>query len=234
MPFDGFPAGKLKATPIPDLFFSELLPQIDDLAELKVTLYVLHRVQRASGLRLVRRSEMLADAALVQGLAGQGQAVASLLDAALERAARRGSLLRLDVAGADGSDQWFVPNSERGRKLALDIESGTLRLPDARRVERFTAAEERPSIYTLYEQNIGLLQPLIAEQLREAERAYPPEWLDEAFQRAVENNVRKWSYVRAILERWALEGKDDEADRRHSRSDAIEEIERRYGGYLRR
>ncbi len=233
MPFDGFPAGNLKVTPIPDLFFSELLPQIDDLAELKVTLYVLQRVQRATGLRLVRRSEMLADATLVRGLAGQGLSAAEALDAALGRGVRRGSLLRLDVAGSEGADQWFVPNSERGRKLALDIESGTLQLPEARRVERFAAAEERPSIFTLYEQNIGLLQPLIAEQLREAQETYPPEWISEAFQRAVENNVRKWSYVRAILERWALEGKDDEADRRHSGSDAIEEIERRYGGYFR-
>ncbi len=233
MPFDGFPAGNLKVTPIPDLFFSELLPQIDDLAELKVTLYVLHRVQRAPGLRLVRRAEMLADAALVRGLAGQGLSAAEALDAALGRGVRRGSLLRLDVAGSEGADQWFVPNSERGRKLALDIESGTLQLPEARRVERFAAAEERPSIFALYEQNIGLLQPLIAEQLREAQETYPPEWISEAFQRAVENNVRKWSYVRAILERWTLEGKDDEADRRHSGSDAIEEIERRYGGYFR-
>ena len=142
MPFDGFPAGNLKVTPIPDLFFSELLPQIDDLAELKVTLYVLHRVQRAPGLRLVRRAEMLADAALVRGLAGQGLSAAEALDAALGRGVRRGSLLRLDVAGSEGADQWFVPNSERGRKLALDIESGTLQLPEARRVERFAAAEE--------------------------------------------------------------------------------------------
>ncbi len=233
MPFDGFPAGKLKVTPIPDLFFSELLPQIDDLDELKVTLYVLHRVQRAHGLRLVRRSDMLADATLARALAGKGRGLAETLDQALSKGVTRGSLLRLDVAGDAGADQWYVPNSESGRKLAQEIELGLVQLPDARRVERFQAAEERPSIYTLYEQNIGLLQPLIAEQLRDAEESYPPAWIAEAFQRAVENNVRKWSYVRAILERWAVEGKSDEADRRHSETDEFAEIRRRYGGYLR-
>ena len=37
--FSGFPAGKLDVTPLPNLFFSELVPAIDDLAELKVRGY---------------------------------------------------------------------------------------------------------------------------------------------------------------------------------------------------
>ncbi|MFN8472895.1 MAG: DnaD domain protein [Anaerolineae bacterium] len=233
MPFDGFPAGKLRVTPIPDLFFSELLPQIDHLGELKVTLYVLHKVQRTSGLRLVRRSDMLADGALAQGLAGWGQAVVEALDDALERGVRRGTLLRLDIAGEHGTDQWFLPNSESGRKLAADIESGVVALPEARRIERVAPAD-RPSIYTLYEQNIGILQPIIAEELREAEEQYPNEWIVEAFKRAVENNVRKWSYVRAILERWAVEGKSDEANRRDPEADRSRYIRGKYADYIQR
>lgn len=231
MAFDGFPAGKLRFTPIPDLFFSELLPQIDDLGELKVTLYVLHRVQRAAGPRLAARSAMLADGTLMRALAGQAERVADALDAALARSVARGTLLRLDVAGESGADQWYLPNTESGRKLAADIEAGLAQLPDARRVERVAPAD-RPSIYTLYEQNIGLLQPLIADELREAEGAYPPEWIAEAFKRAVENNVRKWSYVRAILERWAVEGKNDEAHRRDSETDRYRDLRGRYGDYI--
>ena len=37
--FAGFPSGKVRLTPIPGPFFSELLPEIDHLGELKVTLY---------------------------------------------------------------------------------------------------------------------------------------------------------------------------------------------------
>jgi hypothetical protein len=37
--FTGFPSGKAHLTPIPSQFFSELMPAIDDLAEMKVTLY---------------------------------------------------------------------------------------------------------------------------------------------------------------------------------------------------
>ncbi|MCW5852473.1 MAG: DnaD domain protein [Anaerolineae bacterium] len=233
MPFNGFPAGKLRVTPIPDLFFSELLPQIDDLAELKVTLHMLHRLQRTPGMRLIRRSDLLQDATLARSLGGQGKPLAEALDDGLARCVIRGTLLRLDIAGAEGVDQCYLPNSESGRKLAQDIESGLVQLPDARRIERFVPAAERPSIYTLYEQNIGLLQPLIAEQLRDAEETYPNEWIAEAFKRAVENNVRKWTYVRAILERWRLEGKSDEVNRRASESDEFAAIRRDYGGYIR-
>jgi DnaD/phage-associated family protein len=64
-------------------------------------------------------------------------------------------------------------------------------------------------IFTLYEETIGLLTPHIAEQLQEAEKEYPSPWIREAFQRASEQNVRKWRYVEAILQRWKTEGKDD-------------------------
>ncbi|MDO8686969.1 MAG: hypothetical protein Q7K41_00085, partial [Dehalococcoidales bacterium] len=37
--FDGFPA-RMQFTPIPNLFFSGLLPQISNIAELKTTLYI--------------------------------------------------------------------------------------------------------------------------------------------------------------------------------------------------
>ena len=71
-------------------------------------------------------------------------------------------------------------------------------------------AQERPNIYDLYEQNIGLLQPLLAEQLLEAERDYPREWIEDAFRIAVENNARNWRYIDAILRRWAAEGRDSD------------------------
>ncbi len=60
--FSGFPAGKTRTTPVPNLFFSELLPQIDDLDELKLTLYCFWRLALKEGqFRHVRRSEQQQD-----------------------------------------------------------------------------------------------------------------------------------------------------------------------------
>jgi DnaD/phage-associated family protein len=65
---------------------------------------------------------------------------------------------------------------------------------------------QRPSIFSLYEQNVGLLTPLLAEQLADAERQYPPEWIEAAFTEAVNHNKRSWSYIRRILEIWEQGG----------------------------
>ena len=72
---------------------------------------------------------------------------------------------------------------------------------------------ERPTIFALYEQNIGLLTPLLAEKLQDAEGRYPLEWIEAAFEEAVTNNKRNWRYIERILERWAVEGMNSGKDR---------------------
>ena len=47
--FIGFPDQKMKAVIVPDLFFVDLLPQLDDLAELKLTLHCLGCSTRERG-----------------------------------------------------------------------------------------------------------------------------------------------------------------------------------------
>ena len=57
--FSGFPAGKQPVVRIPNTFFTELLPAIDDLAELKVTLYCLWILNHKQGeLRYTRLAEI--------------------------------------------------------------------------------------------------------------------------------------------------------------------------------
>ena len=75
---------------------------------------------------------------------------------------------------------------------------------------------ERPNVYTLYEQNIGLLTPILAERLQDAESRYPMQWIEDAFSEAVTNNKRSWRYIERILERWEAEGKDSGKDRRYA------------------
>jgi hypothetical protein len=63
-PFAGFPGGKTRTVPIPEAFFTELLPRIDHPGELRVTLVCFYHMARRSGpLRYARRSELEADPA---------------------------------------------------------------------------------------------------------------------------------------------------------------------------
>ena len=223
--FSGFPAGKTRTTPVPNLFFSELLPQIDDLDELKLTLYCFWSMALKEGsLRHVRRSELQQDEALLASFEQPGEAT---LRKALERACARGTLLHITVEGAGGHEDYFFLNTPKGRAAVDGIARGDWR-PTNDTQAPISVTVERPNIFTLYEQNIGVLTPLMADELRDAERNFPAEWVKEAIRMAVENNARSWRYVLAILERWEREGKDDHGK---GRADT-EKTRRRYLDYL--
>ena len=74
--------------------------------------------------------------------------------------------------------------------------------------------EPTADIFTLYEQNIGAITPLIADDLKDAEQRYPAEWVRAAIRESVEANKRSWRYIASILRRWESEGPDYEKPER--------------------
>jgi DNA replication protein len=204
--FSGFPQ-KGRLTKIPGLFFSELLPQIDSLAELKVTLYCFWRLQRKEGwVGYLRHREILSDQIFMSGLgAREDERRTALLDA-LERAVARGTLLHVQVHHKGRDEDLYFVNTSRGRAVVKSIEQGKWEPGDDDQT-LLDLSVERPNIFTLYEQNIGPLTPLIADRLRDVEQTYPEEWIDEAIEIAVGRNRRNIGYVEGILRRWRTEGR---------------------------
>jgi DNA replication protein len=192
-------------TPLPDTFFHQLLNQIDDAAELKVTLYFLWRVEHMDGpLRALRESDFEAKAV---GL------TADEVRSGLEKAVKRGSMLRVERDAV----HYFLLNSPRGRATVQALQSGTLNPEGMSQNVPF----ERPNIFRLYEENIGPLTPLIADALKDAEETYSAEWVSETIELAVKHNKRSWKYCEAILKRWKEEGRGEKQGKRN-----IEEIDR--------
>ncbi len=207
--FEGVPAGRVEVTPLPNVLFTELLPEIDDLAEAQVTLRVFYLLYRKKGSpRYVTLSELAADATLRRALARSGQPVDDVLLRALNQAVARGSLLQL----MSDAEPWYFFNTAESRRAVERIERGEL-LADKGLHRAAPPPAAPPNIYSAYEQNIGLLTPMVAEELKQAEKDFPPEVILDAFRIAAENNVRKWSYVRAILSDWTREGKHEATGR---------------------
>jgi DnaD/phage-associated family protein len=220
--FRGFSEGKSRLIPIPEQFFAEVLPQIDDLDELKVLLFAFRRLEREQGaFRYLKRDNIL-EASIIQGLAGSHEEWELKLDASLERLVRRGVLLKASVELGKQSETLYFLNSPKGRAAIGAIQRGEWR-PTGDQQEPLEIAPEPPNIFRLYEEHIGLLTPMIAEALREAEQTYPAEWVEEAMRIAVEKNARNWRYVAAILKKWKEEGKVE----RKGRQDT-EKARRRY------
>jgi DnaD/phage-associated family protein len=233
--FAGFPDGKQRLTPIPNLFFSDLLPLIDNLAELKVTLYAFWALgQREGEVRYLRLSDFMNDPILLRAMGGSNiqAGVETLLDG-IERAVARGAFLKVNIEGADGQMELYFLNTERGRAAVDGIERGEWR-PSPDDDQPISLMVERPNIFVLYEQNIGALTPMIADELREAERSYPPRWIEEAIKLAVTNNVRRWRYIQSILERWRTEGRRDAVDQRDSQRNLQRQVPSEYDDVVQR
>jgi DNA replication protein len=232
--FGGFP-NKTKYTPIPNLFFSEILPEIADLDELKLLLHVFRTVYPKKGYtRYVTFNELLSDPVLIRGLKNDSPP-SNVLQRILDQAVGRGILLHLALKRGEGVDDLYFVNTEADRMAIARIESGELKLGMPVKSKPVPVTREQPNIFTLYEQNIGMLSPIVAEELKEAEKLYPASWIQDAFKEAVDLNKRNWRYVARILERWAVEGKDDGESWRDTKAESgPEEYYRRYRHLLKR
>lgn len=108
----------------------------------------------------------------------------------------------------------YVDTGKLRLKISLAMtEIGTQKLSSryskTEHEESTTRGDIQKNIFALYEGNIGILTPLIADTLEVAEKDYPPAWIEDVIKLAVENNKRNWRYCEAILKRWKVEGKDD-------------------------
>jgi DnaD/phage-associated family protein len=121
-------------------------------------------------------------------------------------------------------------NTVRGRNAVQAIEAGRFEIGG--RDVPIALIVERPNIFSLYEQNIGPLTPMIGDQLQEAERDYPAEWIEEAIQQAVKRNKRSWRYIEAILKRWQAEGKNDGLAKQPTQADRYRYIQGELSDYI--
>jgi len=152
----------------------------------------------------------LANASLISSLREAEKPTDEVLRQALEMATKRGTILHIVLDRDGGPEDIYFLNTEYNRKNAAKIQSGELVLSGLKAKEKaYAEIEEQPDIFTLYEQNIGMLTPMIADELREAEKLYPESWIRDAIKEAVNQNKRKWSYISAILERWLAEGRSN-------------------------
>ena len=191
---------------MPQEFFTEVLPGISQAAELKVTLHVFYLLKGSRRRpRMVEWSTLAGDTTLARSLRAIAplRATVEVLVDGMEAAVRRGTLLHVPIPEGPRVGSWYLANTERNRTWAARVVDGDiswLPLP--------SAPGKRPTIFSLYEHNIGVLTPMLVAELREAEEMYPASWFPDAIREAVRSNKRSWRYIRRVLERWAIDGRD--------------------------
>jgi len=208
---------------------------MNSLNEVKLVLHIFWLVsQKKTNLKFVSYEELLADKTLLEGMEGE-DTPDKVMQTALESVIDRGLLLQLTLdSDGEREDLYFI-NTKSNKRIIVGLQSGEISLEDT-----LTAGphigEDKLNIFALYEQNIGPLTPMIAEELKEAEKVYPLSWIEEAFKEAVDLKKRNWRYISRILENWDSEGKESGKFRRHSKEekDPDRYIKGKYGHLVRR
>jgi DNA replication protein len=190
--------------------FTEMLPRVSDLAELKAVLMVsyLGARQASPGVSLAQ----MAEPGVARVILGMGSPEPSelLLQRVIDRAVANGSLLRLRYDQGSRQTSFLFPVSESNRRRLK-----RLRQADGAAAEVLGVPADadvvvyRANAFSLYEQHIGPLTPLLAERLRDAEKSFPRAWLEEAILTAASYDKRSWRYIETILNRWQETGGPD-------------------------
>ena len=147
--------------------FGPILEQIQDLAELKVTLrglWLFHR--KKSAIRAVSLNEFLADQSLAKGLKSETESTSERIRQGLRLAVTRGTFLTIQLPD---TGTVFLLNTEADRRAVTKLSAAEIyRDIDHKQIDDVPKLE-KPNIFSLYEDSIGSLSPLLAEELKEAE-----------------------------------------------------------------
>ncbi len=232
--FNGFPTG-IRYTQVPNTVFSSVFPLIEDITELKVLFHIFEMLYPPKGrYRFVSFNELLSHANLLKSLKTSYR---ENLRKVLEALTAKGVLLHLSVSlGNNIQDLYFI-NTVNNQSVIQKVQNGELILPGLEEGHPVPSEPyDLPDIFTLYEQNIGMLTPLIADEIREAEKQYPDTWIRDAIREATTLNKRNWRYIARILEHWLSEGKDNGIHRGYTKknTDPDKYIRGKYGHMVQR
>lgn len=189
---------------LPAEVLNDLLQRSHDLAEMKAVLFVLELA--AGGNTPGVWFDALLEPRIVKAVAGTDspEPAEERLRRSLDRAVTNGFLFRLVTSARRTC---YLPASAGNRDLVRRLRHGDVDVTDGLDLpDDSTVAVYRPNIYTVYEQYIGPLTPIVAEQLRGAERSYPRGWIEQAIVIAAHNNRRSWRYIESVLLRWEETG----------------------------
>ncbi len=209
---------------VPDTYVGQVMRQVEDVVELKVTLLMFHLLTKSHDYPgYVTHADLVMRAASLLGLD------AAACDSGIEAAVARGVFVRMSLSLDGEMSPVYLAN------LEADIVAIEQLKTTAASGRSGAVASRTPNIFELYEQNIGIITPMMAEELKDAQRTYPAEWIEEAFREAVKGRKQNWRYVSRILERWTSEGKGSGANRPGTVPDDPDKyVKGRYGRVVRR
>ena len=205
----------LAQVPVPLPFLRDVVPGITNPDELHVSLTVFRLLAESGNEETpIAEQSIIGDPSLRKALRSTGSAAKldeRIFDG-LELAVGRNTLLRFLAVSDQRESAWYFTNTPVTRAMVAAMQQNRIPAPriiwDGEHAPQ--VAIDPPNVFRLYEQNIGPLTPIIADQLTLAAGEYPGAWIEDAISEAVSYNKRNWRYILRILENWRQSGRPGE------------------------
>ena len=231
----GFPLPDDYATTrVPNTVLGRVLSSINDADEIKLILRAVWLLEHQRGYpRYITRDDLRRDRALSVAIPDQSD-----FDRILKSAIKHGVFVEVSI----NNSACLMFNTASAQRASFD-DSATAEVAnndsDANGWETPAAIIAPSDAFRAYEENIGILSPMIRQNILSALEDFTDEDITHAIRIAVENESRSWAYVSGILRRWTHEGipSEQRSEQLEGRSDErnVSEIElNRYIEYLRR
>lgn len=215
---DGPQSGLVAATPtvsVPKALLTSLAADISEIEELQVVIAAIRLAADQGGVEhaiaedALERDRWLRRALRIEGSPNSPR---ERVARGVTLAAGRGTLLRFTTQASGETRVWYYLNTVENQTRLAEMASGAVAPPAELRLDGAmpVVEPERPNVFRLYEQNIGMLTPLLAERIVGALERYPTAWLEDAIDEAVAYNRRNWRYIARILENWSVAGRSDD------------------------
>ncbi|MXX92581.1 MAG: DnaD domain protein [Chloroflexi bacterium] len=199
-PIKGFPLpDDFATTRVPNAVLGRVLSTIEDADEIKLILRAIWLLEHQRGYpRYITRNDLRRDRILSVTIPDQSD-----FDRILQSAIERGVFVEVSIN--DNSCLMF--NTESARRASIEVSTTTDNLnEDDNGWETAAVSTALADAFRAYEENIGILSPMIRQSILAALEDFTDEDITHAVRIAVENESRSWSFVAGVLRRWARDG----------------------------
>lgn len=199
-PIKGFPLpDDFATTRVPNAVLGRVLSTIDDADEIKLILRAIWLLEHQRGYpRYITRNDLRRDRILSVTIPDQSD-----FDQILKSAIERGVFVEASI----NNNTCLMLNTESARRASIEVSPLTGSLNEDNNGWETPAASTRSDdAFRTYEENIGILSPMIRQSILAALEDFTDEDITHAVRIAVENESRSWSFVAGVLRRWARDG----------------------------
>lgn len=186
------------STRVPNAVLSAVLNEVEESETVKLILRAVWLLERQRGFPAsITVNELRHDRVLIRVFKSQEK-----FDAALDQSLNLGVLIKFELNNADA----LMLNTVSATRQVKHVKDTQPESIEEDGWDASVGSEMPNDAFRAYEENIGLLSPMIRENITAALQDFSDEDIIEAIKIAVENESRSWSYIAGVLRNWARDG----------------------------